>query len=334
MRALPYLLPVCITSVFIVTADTGFVWLAVGLIFIVAFLRKSIGKFTIPEIVSEYKFFHHDRSMAYFKSVCGIFFVLFNSWIPWFLYTHELNGFHLAVFLYSVVILNSNFSVSLAHDLMHSRRRFDRFLCTWILLMNGFFYLESDHIYIHHRHVGTPSDPATAREGENIYRYFRRSISARFKMILLRGNTFPKELESGLLLKNRLRFLICITWLAVSAFLGAQVFLSVLVSYFFVTLIYESITYIQHYGLKRNLSENGRSEPVQLNHAWNCYYKTSAYLHFMMPVHSIHHLKEENLEVITDDAGRTMPKPFASMMITALFPRRWFRLMETNEQAS
>ncbi|MCE7042420.1 fatty acid desaturase [Dyadobacter sp. CY312] len=327
MRILPYTIPVIITSVFIATASTWFLWVAVGLVFLIAFLRESVGKFSPSEVVSEYAFFHYDKSMANLKTCSGIFFTGFNLWIPYFLYTNQLSLPAYLIFLYSVLILNSNFAISLAHDLMHSSRAGDRFLSTFILLQNGFFYLESDHIFIHHRFVGTDADPATARYGENIYSYFKRSISARFKMILLKGGTFPQSDESAIIAGNRVRLGICLVWLIISTLLGIQVFICILVQYLLVTLIYESITYIQHYGLIRQKTSDSRPEPVQLHHAWNCYYKTSAYMHFMMPVHSIHHLKEENLSTISDYTGPSMPLPFASMMMTALFPSRWFKLM-------
>jgi alkane 1-monooxygenase len=309
------------------TADTVFVGLAVGMIFFVSFFRQKIGKFSIVEIVGEYYFFHHHPTMSYIKSWSGFFFVVFNIWTLYFLGTHVLPGWALVIFIYSVVILNSNFAISLAHDLMHAEKRIDRLLSTTLLLQNGFFYLEADHIYIHHRHVGTDHDPATARLGEDLYSYFQRSVSARLKMMLLPGSVFPPGIESSTIRGNRVRLAICLAYLAVSWWVSWQAFFCVFVQFGLVTIIYESITYIQHYALRRELDVAGKAEPVRLHHAWNCYYKTSAYMHYMMPVHSIHHLKEENLAAITDFAGPSMPRPFATMMMTAWMPKRWFRLM-------
>jgi alkane 1-monooxygenase len=327
MRAIPYLLPVVITSAFMLTANTVFVWLAVGMIFFIAFLRERIGRFSIGEVVDEYHFFHHHPVMDYVKSCSGLFFVVFDIWIMYFLGTHRLPGWALAVFIYSVIILNSNFAISLAHDLMHAKKRTDRFLATILLLQNGFFYLEADHVYIHHRHVGTAQDPATARVGEDLYSYFQRSVSARFKMVLIPGSVFPPGVESVTIRGNRIRLVICLAYLAGSAWMGWQAFLCVLVQFVLVTAIYESITYIQHYGLQRERDGAGKAESVRLHHSWNCFYRTSAYMHYMMPVHSIHHLKEEKLDTIVDFAGPSMPKSFATMMMTAWMPKRWFLMM-------
>jgi alkane 1-monooxygenase len=327
MRILPYTIPVIITTIFMATASTRLIWVAIGLVILIALFRNKIGKFSPAEVVSEYAFFHYDKNMANLKTCSGIFFICFNLWIPYFLYTNQLPLPVYGVFIYSVIILNSNFAISLAHDLMHSCRAADRFFSTTILLQNGFFYLESDHVFIHHRFVGTDSDPATARHGEDIYHYFRRSIGKRFKMVLLKGDTFPRSQETTILRGNRIRLVLCVVWLALSLIINVQVFVCILCQYLFVTFIYESITYIQHYGLFREKKGDSKPEAVQLHHAWNCYYKTSSYMHYMMPVHSIHHLKEENLDELSFYPGPSMPLPFASMMMTALFPSRWFKLM-------
>ncbi|WP_373514061.1 fatty acid desaturase, partial [Persicitalea sp.] len=289
MRAIPYLIPVAITVVFMTTAATSFVWAGMGFVLIIASLRKKIGKFSVAGVVSEYDFFHHSPPMVNLKTASGVFFVGFNAWVLFFLAHHALVIWALAVFIYSVVIFNSNFAVSLAHDLMHSSRKLDRWLSTILLLQNGFFYLEADHIYIHHRHVGTSDDPATARVGEGIYAYLRRSIGARFRMIFFTGNTFPPRRESEIILSCKIRLVACLFYLIGTTFVSWQALICVLAQFVLVTLIYESVTYIQHYGLRREISKTGKVEVVQLHHAWNCYYRTSAWMHYLMPVHSIHH---------------------------------------------
>ncbi len=328
MRALPYLLPVLITLIFVATAATYLVGIAIGIIVLVTLARKSIGKFSVAEVVTEYDFFHHSLLMAQVKTFSGLFFIGVNAWVLVFLAQHALPVWGLVIFAYSVVIINSNFAISLAHDLMHSSRKLDRVVSTVLLLQNGFFYLEADHLYIHHRHVGTPADPATARVGEGLYAYLRRSIGARFRMIFFRGTTFPRQREHSIIRGNVARLLVCIAYLTGTFFMGWPVFVCVLAQFVLVTLIYESVTYIQHYGLQRELNPAGKPEPVQLHHAWNCYYRTSAWMHYMMPIHSIHHLREARLGDIRDFAGLSMPLPFATMLVRALVPSRWFRLMD------
>ncbi|WP_460949810.1 fatty acid desaturase [Spirosoma daeguense] len=325
-RAIPYGLPLLFGCLFISTAYGNWVWVASVLIWLMGTLIRPLGEFGIKQLVDEYRFFHHSTLMARVKTGYGFFFVGLNSWAFYFLSTQVLAWWHWLFFVYGMIILNSNFAISLAHDLMHATSRLARGLATILLIQNGFFYLEADHIYIHHRYVGTPKDPATPLLGESIYRYFKRSISHRFRMVFDVASVFPKSTSARIVRATTLRLAGCLVYLAVAAVAGLAVGGWVLAQFIFVVLIYESITYIQHYGLQRIRAGN-QFEAVQLQHAWNSFYRLDTYLYFMMPVHSIHHVHEPNLTSITHFAGPKMPLPFAKMMLSAYRPARWFALM-------
>ena len=125
-RIIPYTIPIAITSLFVLTAHSVFIWIAIFIILCISLMKKRIGKFDNSQIISEYKFFHYDVSMSWLKTISGIFFVIFNFWILWFLYHFEIPIWSLIIFIYSCIIINRNFAISLAHDLMHSTRRMDR----------------------------------------------------------------------------------------------------------------------------------------------------------------------------------------------------------------
>ena len=327
MRSIPYLIPVFITSLFVALVYAGLVWAGPFLLPVLSILNKPMGRFTLPELVSEYRYFHHSSQTSFVKTFSGFFFLGFNIWICYYLSANLLEIPELAVFLYSVIILNSNFAISLSHELMHSAKFIDRKLATCILLLNGFFYLESDHLYIHHRYVGTGRDPASAYLGEHVYRYLLRSIRGRCQMVFGWTSAFPEAKARQIILGNYLRFLFCGALLIFAFWWNNQVFLWLLSQYILVTLIYEVITYIQHYGLRRKETVSGKAEEVDLRHSWSCGYRLSAYLYFMMPVHSIHHLRREpDLEQLAW-AGPLFPYPFAKMVMVALVPPIWFRAM-------
>ncbi|GAB2776617.1 alkane 1-monooxygenase [Rhabdobacter roseus] len=323
----PYTLPLLISAVFVTTAASGWIVLTPLVIFLLGKATPAAGEFSVREVVEAYDFFHHSRAMARFKTLNGIFFVGLNGWSFYFLATHALAGGYLILYIYSLILLNSNFAISLAHDLMHSPRRPDRWLATVLLLQNGFFYLESDHLYIHHRHVGTAQDPASPLLGESVYRYLRRSLGARARLIFTDGGVFPAPKSTRIVRQNVVRLMACLGYLALAFWAGARVGTWVVFQFLFVVLIYESITYIQHYGLRRNRLAAGGYEPVQYHHAWNSFFRLNNYLYFMMPVHSIHHVARPQLAQITHFAGHRMPLPFAQMMLTAYWPARWFALM-------
>ena len=326
-RLLPYSIPVVITMIFILSGGTNFVWVAMAMIFIISILRKSIGKFKGNAIHDEYLYFQYNVAPANLRTISGFFFVAFNLWVLYFLGTHNFQLWQMILFIYSCIIINSNFATSLAHELMHSERKIDRKLCTVILLQNGFFYLQNDHLFTHHRHVATVHDPATAFRGEHIYNYLLRSVTARFKISFFRNSHYPLNIARRLIMSNYLKLIICLSYLIAAWFIGINSFIYLILNYFFVTIIYESITYIQHYGLTRKVINSFKHENIELQHSWNCFYKTSAYMHYMMPVHSIHHVANDRDWKDDNYYGNEMPLPFATMMMTAWLPWKWFKLM-------
>ena len=56
------------------------------------------------------------------------------------------------------------------HELTHRKRnRFDMFFGNWLLSLSWDCAFALEHVYGHHKNVGLPTDPATAKRGENIY---------------------------------------------------------------------------------------------------------------------------------------------------------------------
>lgn len=311
-------------------AHTNWLWLSPFLVLAAGPLTPVLGEFSLRELMTEWTFFHRNPLMSRFKTLNGFFFIGLNGWAFFFLATESLPLWRLLVFIYGMIILNSNFSVSLAHDLMHSRYRVDRWFSRILLVQNGFFYLEADHLYIHHRHVGTRHDPATPRLGESIYTYLVRSLTSRIRMLFGQSLVLPSKRGRLIGPLTGLKLAVCLSYLTLGALLNGQVFGWIFGQYVFVMLIYESITYIQHYAMQRT-KQAGHYEPVQLHHAWNSFYKLNTYLYFMMPVHSLHHVHQQDLSQIREFAGPRMPLPFAQMLLTAYQPGRWFALM--NEAA-
>ena len=326
-RYLPYSIPVITTLLYVAACYENLYW--TGLLFfpLLSLLHSVLGKFQQQEIIDEYLFFHHNKGMEIFKAFSGIFFVFFNIWVAVFLLHHQLTAVQLIFFIYTLIIINSNFAIALAHDLMHAPHAVNRFLGSVLLLNNGFFYLETDHIYIHHRYVGTDNDPASANAGQALYPYLYQSISGRVKMLFGLKKIFNPGQKNTIVQANIIRLGICIVGLIVAHLLSLQYAICLLAQFMLVTLLYEVITYIQHYGLRRVVHSSNIAEEVNLAHSWNCYYRLSAYMHYMMPVHSIHHLKNEpDLRQLTC-AGPEFPRPFAQMAILAFFPVVWKKIM-------
>jgi alkane 1-monooxygenase len=123
----------------------------------------------------------------------------------------------------------------------------------------------------------------------------------------------------------------------------AQVILMVLIGYFFglYTLLYflvsaiigalllETVNYIEHYGLLRKRNPNGNYERVLPKHSWNSNHLLGRLMLFELSRHSDHHyLASRKYQVLRhhDDAPQ-MPTGYPGMIVLALFPPIWFRVM-------
>ena len=71
--------------------------------------------------------------------------------------------------------------IVIAHELVHRRGRFDHFLGRLLLMFVCYEQFATEHVRGHHPRLGTREDPATARFGESLYDFVRRTIPAQFK---------------------------------------------------------------------------------------------------------------------------------------------------------
>jgi alkane 1-monooxygenase len=86
-------------------------------------------------------------------------------------------------------------SNSAAHELIHSPATIPRSVGRWVYISLLFGHHASAHPKIHHRFVGTPEDPNSARLGESLYKFlprawigsFRRGLSAEEDALRAKG---------------------------------------------------------------------------------------------------------------------------------------------------
>jgi len=158
---------------------------------------------------------------------------------------------------------------AVGHELFHRRSKIHRMF--GILGYAKFFYSHfyPSHIKYHHKTVGTPEDPVTARLNETALQYFQRCIPGKILEVWNHNNTSRKHWLSP---KNEMlphlalniSILLAITW--IYGFLGG---LFALTQATMCILMIEIVNYVEHYGLKRSKDENGVYEPVSVRHSWN-----------------------------------------------------------------
>lgn len=217
-----------------------------------------------------------------------------------------------------------------AHELVHrTRNAVAMFVGRWLLAMAWNATLEVAHVYGHHRDVGTQADPATARRGENVYRFAVRStlgqISQAWGIEMGRLRNAPwltryliaNKVTRGFVRSNT----VAAFFLWASGPVGLVMFLYASVIN---KLILEALNYIEHYGLVR---ANG--EPYGLQHGWDTDRRVSHVVLLNLPRHSEHHLDSSvRFQALRrSDSAPLLPCGYLSGLVLSFFPPLWRRAM-------
>jgi alkane 1-monooxygenase len=214
--------------------------------------------------------------------------------------------------------------INVAHELGHRRSKLDRVLARLLLMtsLNWQFYIE--HNRGHHINVSTPGDPESALRGESIYHFWLRAIRDAYWSA---WKIDFSEMALGMAVEGLLILL-------VFHFFGMTAVMGFLASALFGILLLQSVNYIEHYGLSRSLRKDGRFEPVAPGHSWNANHLLSRAVLFELSRHSDHHansLRKYPLLKHHAEAPQ-MPTGYPGMILLALLPPIWFRVMDPRIQ--
>jgi alkane 1-monooxygenase len=223
--------------------------------------------------------------------------------------------------------------ITVAHELSHARSAWDRRLAEALMTLCSYPHFCIEHVHGHHRNVGTPGDPATARAGENLYAFLLRCVPGgvrsawRLEARRLRLRRLP-----AWSVRNRMfRYAVSLAGLYALVgwgfglpgvfFFAAQGLVSV--------FLLEAVNYVQHYGLMRRPAGPGRYEPVRPWHSWNFGHRLSNWLLFNLGRHSDHHCRARSPYHALRDCGDApqLPAGYFAMVVLALFPPLWQAVM-------
>jgi len=239
------------------------------------------------------------------------------------------------VLFFSVGVITGTVGVNYSHELMHQKNRGERFLGDILLAMVLYSHFRSEHLQVHHRHVGTPRDPVTARYNEGFHRFFPRvlrgSLVSAFRaerdMLARKGRPWH-DLKNPFFRYWALQGVMAL----LAVLLGGAVGLALFVWQAFVAIWQlELVNYIEHYGLTRKHLGNGQYEHVQPRHSWNAAHKASNWLLINLQRHSDHHYKPDRrfplLQNYTEAEAPQLPYGYPLMTMAAMVPPLWRRIM-------
>jgi alkane 1-monooxygenase len=148
--------------------------------------------------------------------------------------------------------------IVVAHEWVHRRKPHQYFLGRMLLALVLYEHFATEHVRGHHPRIGTPDDPATARFGESLRVFVRRTIPAQFKsaweLERIRNGIVPGS-PARLWLRHRVLQGVVAEVLILAAYFW--VFGAVAVFFFFMQArssiaLLETVNYIEHWGLKRS----------------------------------------------------------------------------------
>jgi alkane 1-monooxygenase len=242
--------------------------------------------------------------------------------------TLESLGLALTVAMVAGVAINT------AHELGHKRASSERWLSKVALAQTGYGHFFVEHNRGHHVRVATPEDPASARMGESFYEFLPRTVAGSLRSAL--------EIEREHLERDGHRFWslrndIFNAWLMTLVLFGglAIAFGPVVLPYLLIQAVIgfsmlEVVNYLEHYGLLRQTREDGRYERTMPEHSWNSNNVASNVLLYHLQRHSDHHAnplrRYQSLRHF--DEAPQLPTGYAGMIVAAVIPPLWRRVMD------
>lgn len=272
---------------------------------------------------------------SYFNLVLYAVVVLQVAFLIYFLMViqENLTTFDLIGRIVSMGILCGIFGINVGHELGHRSNRFEQFLGEILLLSSLETHFLPYHNSGHHHNVATPKDPATARKGEIVFLFwFRSQIGSYLQAWKIENDRLHKKGKSFLSFSNKM-LIYTLSQIALLAaiyyFFNLQTVLYFMAAAMIGILLLETVNYIEHYGLLRQLKENGNYERVQHHHSWNSNHILGRTMLFELSRHSDHHYKASKHYQLLDSMPKSpqMLTGYPGMMLLALVPPLWFKVM-------
>jgi alkane 1-monooxygenase len=224
--------------------------------------------------------------------------------------------------------------INTAHELGHKKDSLERWLSKITLAQTwyGHFYIE--HNRGHHVRVATPEDPASARFGETFWEFLPRSVWGSLRSAwqlearrMRRLGKSPWHIDNDVL---NAWLMSLVFWGLLLAHFGPALIPFMLISSVFGFALLESVNYLEHYGLLRQKTENGRYERCAPEHSWNSDHVVTNLFLYHLQRHSDHHANPtRRYQTLRSMHGApNLPSGYASMIGLTYLPPLWRRVMD------
>ncbi len=335
--ALPYSVSLILATIVVIAASFGGWTIAliplVGLVFSSILDRLLSNNLDNPDADADRDSLYWHRMLTIVWFPIQLFFVIF-ALIAATRFSHLSTAESIFLFI-CLGIATGGIGIVYAHELIHQKDKLERNLGDALLAMVLYGHFRTKHILIHHRYVGTPGDPVTARYNEGFHRFFWRLLPA--------GLIASWQLESRRLAKRDRKlwdpsnpFWRYVSWplgfLLMAYLIGGWAGVGLYLVQAVIAITYLELTnYVEHYGLVRKHLGDGKYEPVRPHHSWNSSRRFTNYLLINLQRHSDHHYKPERrfplLQTYSETEAPQLPYGYPIMAAIAFVPPLWRRIM-------
>jgi alkane 1-monooxygenase len=247
----------------------------------------------------------------------------------------HLGALEIYVISVGMGVLSGSVGIVYAHELMHQKNKFERWMGDLLMTMALYGHFRSEHLLVHHRYIGTPRDPVTARYNESFWRFYPRVLKQCFlsafraERDMLARKALPWWHYSNPFWRYwSLQALFLALAFGLGGWIGLAVFVVQALSAVFQL---EVVNYIEHYGLTRKYLGDGKYEHVKPRHSWNASHTASNWFLINLQRHSDHHYKPDRrfplLQTYDEEEAPQLPFGYPVMTFYALYPRKWRAMM-------
>jgi len=342
-KKLGYLMPFILPALWVLGFYGGGAWNYATLVFafgLIPMLDAWVGVDTRNPQKEEEKGLSDEK---FYQGVTFSWTFLQVGLIIWACYVVSLGSmqtYELVGFVLSTMTVMGGVGITVAHELGHKNTTLEQFLAKIILVTVCYRHFYIEHNRGHHVHVATPLDPATSQKNQTFYAFWWQTVAGSWASAWgLEKKRLEKQQKSMWSLSNEiwacvfqpLAFITIITFV-ISYLQG--IFVWQVPVFFFVQSILafsllEAVNYIEHYGIRRKLLASGRYERVEHLHSWNASHLISNFFLFQLQRHSDHHaFSSRRYQILRHfEESPQLPAGYPTMILTALVPPLWFRIM-------
>ena len=245
----------------------------------------------------------------------------------------DLRTIDIVARVFTMGLLCGTFGINVGHELGHRVNKFEQILAKLLLMTSLYMHFFIEHNKGHHKNVATPQDPSSARKGEMVYAFYFRTIILSYLSAWKIANVeSQKKFQTKFTIHNEMlqAHFIQIAFVCLIYFLfGGWITFYFLIAAFIGILLLETVNYIEHYGLSRKPTTDGKFERAMPQHSWNSNHVLGRLMLFELSRHSDHHyMASRKYQILRHHQNvPQMPTGYPGMMILSLFPPLWFYFM-------